>query len=268
MQISPIKFFLLLSSLFSALFFSSPSPAEEQGPVYVIPIKGEIEKGLTWVVQRGIREAERNHARAIILNMDTPGGRVDATQDIMDMLSHTTIPTYTYVNPRAFSAGAYISAATRHIYMAPGGIIGAATPISISPLGGAAKMPESVEEKMTSALRATIAAAAEKNGHPVKIMEAMVDRDVEIPDVIEEGKLLTLTAKEAKSSSIALSEGTEKDLAGLLKAAGMEDAPLVRIKITPAETLSRFITSSLITILLLRRGRLFHALGAYQAAMR
>jgi len=172
----------------------------------------------------------------------------------MDLLSRASIPTYTYVNPRAFSAGAYISAATRHIYMAPGGIIGAATPISINPLGGAAKMPRSVEEKMTSALRATIAAAAEVNGHPARILEAMVDRDVEIPDVIEKGKLLTLTEKEAKSSSIALSEGTVKNLAGLLKAAGLEGAPLVRIRITPAETLSRFLTGSLITILLLMGG--------------
>jgi membrane-bound serine protease (ClpP class) len=245
---------LLLSTLFCALFFASPAPAEEKGPVYVIPIRGEISKGLTWVVRRGIREAEKHRARAVILDMDTPGGRVDATQEIMDLLSRASIPTYTYVNPRAFSAGAYISAATRHIYMAPGGIIGAATPISINPLGGAAKMPRSVEEKMTSALRATIAAAAEENGHPARILEAMVDRDVEIPDVIEKGKLLTLTEKEAKSSSIALSEGTVKNLAGLLKAAGLEGAPLVRIRITPAETLSRFLTGSLITILLLMGG--------------
>lgn len=254
MQTKPTQLFILLSSLFAALFFSSPSPAEETGPVYVIPIKGEIEKGLTWVIRRGIYEAESNHARAIILDMDTPGGRVDATQDIMDLLARTDIPTYTYVNPRAFSAGAYISAATRHIYMAPGAIIGAATPISISPLGGAAKMPEAVEEKMTSALRATIAAAAEQNGHPAEILEAMVDRDVEIPDVIEKGKLLTLTEKEAGSSEIGLSEGTAKDLVGLLKAAKMKGAPLVRIKITPAETLSRFLTSSLVTIILLVGG--------------
>lgn len=241
-------------SLLFLLLHPAPSLSREGEPVYIIPIKGEIEQGLVWVVRRGIREAEENNARAIILNMDTPGGKVDATEEIIDLLSATKIPTYTYVNPRAFSAGAYIAMATKHIYMAPGSTIGAATPIAAIPLQGPVEMPEAMEEKFTSALRATIAASAEQNGHPVEIAEAMVDRDVEIPGVIEKGKLLTLTNKKAESEAVELSEGTRENLDELLETIGLGDAPRLSIKVTPSEKLARFITSSTVTVLLLLGG--------------
>ena len=251
-----MKTIILLSALLFLCLFIPPvsSPAGEEGPVYVIPIRGEIAKGLVWVVRRGIREAEENNARAIILNMDTPGGRVDSTEEIMDLLGATKIPTYTYVNPRAFSAGAYIAVATEHIYMAPGSTIGAATPIAALPLQGPVEMPKAMEEKFTSALRGTIAANAERNGHPVQIAEAMVDRDVEIPGVIEKGKLLTLTNSKAESEAVGLSEGTRENLTDLIDAIGLEDAPRFTIKITPSEKLARLITGSTVTVLLLLGG--------------
>jgi membrane-bound serine protease (ClpP class) len=233
---NPILLSAALLLLLPAFLFG-----REKEPVYIIPIEGEIEKGLVWVVRRGIREAEENQAGAIILEMNTPGGKVDATEEIMDSLLKTPIPTYTYVNTRALSAGAYIAVATKHIYMAPGSTIGAATPIAALPLQGPVDMPEAVEEKFTSALRATIATTAEQNGHPVKIAEAMVDRDVEIPGVIEKGKLLTLTNKKAESEKVALSEGTLESLEKLMEVIGLKKSPRVRVKITPTEKLARFI---------------------------
>ena len=70
-----------------------------------------------------------SHAAALILDMNTDGGRVDVTEEIIGILSKFKGVTVTYVNDRAFSAGAFISVATQKIYMAPQSVIGAAAPI-------------------------------------------------------------------------------------------------------------------------------------------
>lgn len=236
------------------LLFLLAHEALPQDPVYIIPVEGEIEKGLIWVIRRGLKEAEKENARAVILDMNTNGGAADATQEIMELLTRSGITTYTYVNIRGFSAGAYIAVATDHIYMAPGSMIGAATPIAVSPLSGASKLDEATAEKMTSAFRAMIATTAEQKGHPPEVVEAMVDRDVEIPGLIEKGKLLTLTAKEAEREDVGLSEGTVDDMAVLLEKLDLDEAPLHTLRITPSEKLARFITSSTVTVLLLLGG--------------
>ncbi len=246
---------LFSSLVFLAVFFNSfQSFSAGPRPVYIIPIEGEVEKGLIWLVRRGITEAEENDAQAIVLRMNTNGGAADATQEIMELLARTEIDTYTYVDIRAFSAGAYIAVATRHIYMAPGSMIGAATPIAAVPGMGPAKMDEAVAEKMTSAFRAMIATTAEMNGHPVEVVEAMVDRDVEIPGVIEKGKLLTLTNTRAAGPEVRLSEGTVESLEELLEITGMGNVSRVEIETTPAEKLARFLTGSMVTMLLLGGG--------------
>lgn len=204
------------------------------------------------MIDRGIEEAEAAGAQAIILHMNTNGGSASATQEIMELLTRTDILTYTFVDIKAFSAGAYIAVATDHIYMAPGSTIGAATPIAASPLGGAAQLDEATAEKMTSGYRALIAATAEQKGHPPEVVEAMVDRDVEIPDLIKEGKLLTLTNNGAVEAG--LSEGTVEDLDQLLDEVGLKDAPLHTIEIKPSEKLARLLTGSMVTMLLLLGG--------------
>ncbi len=252
MKIPPcIRSFLPLA----LLALPAPAPAREaDGPVYVIPVEGEIGSGLVWAVRRGVREAERKGARAIVLSIDTNGGAVDATEEIMDLLSRTEVPSYSFIDRKALSAGAYIAAATARIYMAPGSTIGAATPVA-APFGIApVHLDEAVEEKMTSALRSLIAAAAERNGHPARILEAMVDRDMEIPGVVERGKLLTLTDQRASSAEVGLSAGTVESLPLLLEAAGMAGAPVITLKMRPAEAIARFLTGSLVTVLLLVGG--------------
>ncbi len=247
-----MKIIALILLLLPGLIFIPEAAADAPAPVYVIPVEGEIAKGLVWVVRRGIREAEEAGAEAVVIWMNTNGGAADATEDIMELLARTGLPTYTFVDIRAFSAGAYIAVATDHIYMAPGSMIGAATPIAASPLTGPAQMDESHAEKITSAFRAMIASTAEEKGHPVEVVEAMVDRDVEIPDLIEKGKLLTLTNTTAVEAG--LSRGTVSDLDQLFQEAGFPDAPREVIRVTPAESLARFITGSTITVLLLLGG--------------
>ncbi len=74
--------------------------------VYIIPIKKMIEPALLYVVRRGVDEATRNHADAIVLQMDTTGGRVDSAVAIVGALGRSEIPVYTLVEREAISAGA------------------------------------------------------------------------------------------------------------------------------------------------------------------
>ena len=241
--------------------------SEKKRPlVYVIPIKGPIESALVYVVRRGVDEAVRKKADAIIFVMDTPGGAVSAASDIISIITHTTIPTYTFVTKNAYSAGAIIALATPHIFMAPGSVIGAATPLMLTPSGGVQKLPDAVEEKMTSAVAAMVRAAAEQGGHSKEIAEAMVRADLEykVNDVVisKKGRLLTLTDKEASQLvgnplRPLLSEKTVPDLDALLETIHLSNAEKRILKITPAENLARFLTKIAPILMMLGLGGLF-----------
>lgn len=225
------------------------------GPVYVIPVKGMIEPALLYVIRRGVQEAERHQAAAIILAMDTLGGRLDAATDIVRLMQRVRTPTYTFVEKNAISAGAIIALSTDHIYMAPGSVIGDAMPIMMSPTGGAQEMPEAIEEKTVSAVAALIRAAAQESGHDPQLAEAMVRREIEYKidkEVISPaGQLLTLTNVEAEREvgeegkrRRLLSQGTVADIPALLAVIGLQDRSIREMEVTSAERLARLIAAA------------------------
>ncbi len=223
------------------------------GKVFIVPIREDIMPPLVYVVRRAVKEAMEAKADAIIFDMNTDGGRVDVTEEIIEIISKFKGPTFTYVNDRAFSAGAFISVATQKIYMAPQSVIGAAAPIMMSPGGtGVEKMPDTVEAKMTSAIRALVRTQAEKNGHNIDVIEAMIDKTKELEidgEVLnKEGNILTLTdrqaAKEYGNPPVPLlSAGTVESLETLLTQLGYAGAQRVEIKPTGAEQLGLWINT-------------------------
>ena len=220
--------------------------------VYTIPIRGMIEPALLYVIRRGVQEAEDVNAKAIIFVMDTPGGTLQAASDIVRTIQKIKVPTYTFVEKDAFSAGAIIAMATKHIYMAPGTVIGDAMPIMMTPWGGVQEMPEDIKEKAVSAVAALIRSAAEEGGHNKELAEKMVRREIEFKigdEVISPaGQLLTLTNVEAerkfgKDKKPLLSEGTVKDVNELLKTVGLEGASVKELEVTAIERVARFIAA-------------------------
>ncbi|MDF7825272.1 NfeD family protein [Pontiellaceae bacterium B12227] len=254
--------------LFSLLALFMVSSVQASGTnqtplVYIIPIKKTIEPALLYVVRRGVDEAVRNKADAIIFEMDTPGGRVDSAEGIINVIKHTDIPVYTFVEHEAYSAGAIIALATPNIYMAPGAVIGAATPLMMSPQGGVQELPDAVEEKMTSAVAAMVRATAEQGGYDPKMAEAMVRADMEYSidgEVIsEKGRLLTLTNTEAErlvgeDQRPLLSKGTAEDVDDLLKILGLENAEKNILEVTGAERVARFLANPAVTMILMMVG--------------
>lgn len=232
------------------LFLLSTAPTFA-ATVYVIPIREDIMPPLTYVVRRGVKEAMEAKADLLVLDMETNGGRVDVTEEIIEIINQFKGKTVTYVNRKAFSAGAFISVATQEIYMAPQSVIGAAAPIMMSPGGsGPEAMPDTVEAKMTSGIRALMRTNAEKNGHNIQVIEAMIDKTRELKidgEVLnEKGQILTLTNVQAEKNygspaKPLLSRGTYESLDALLKHLDFADAKRVNVQPTGAENVAIFL---------------------------
>jgi len=254
----PYGFFMkrwLAILLCLAGFIPRNLPAAETAAkkVYVIPIREDIMPPLVYLVRRGVKDAMQNNADVLIIDMDTNGGRVDVTEEIIEIINQFKGKTVTYVNKKAFSAGAFISFATQKIYMAPQSVIGAAAPIMLSPGGGGVEaMPDTVEAKMSSAISALVRANAQKNGHNVEVADAMVKKTKELKIdgkvLNEKGQILTLTDQEAKEEygnppTPLLSAGTIESFDSLLKELDLSNAVVTKIAPTGVETLGTWINA-------------------------
>jgi len=218
--------------------------------VLVIPIEGMIERGLLHVMQRALDEARTNQTVAVVLDMDTPGGRVDVTETLMRLLLDLPqeMRTFTFVRQDALSAGALIAVATREIYMAPGARIGASAIV-----GASGDIEEGdLKEKHVSALVALVRSAAHTNGHDPDLFESMIRRDMEYEIdgemLVPAGQLLTLSDHEAArligtngTDRPLLSAGTVESIEEMLATAGITEFSLQRITPTSAERIARWV---------------------------
>ena len=227
--------------------------------VVSLPIKTVIDLRCETEAFEKVIETASNHGPLFILiEIDTPGGRADLMEQICAAITKTNnCHTIAFVSGAkyggAYSAGAIIALACDYIYMAEGTAIGAATPIlssseSIKDLKSV--YGETVGEKMMSASRAYIATIAEKNGRPGLLAKAMVDKDIEVLEVIrngetvfiepeskkvnesvvkvwsKKGSLLTLTVTEAVQCGMA--DKTVGSLKGLISDLGSANVKIKR----------------------------------------
>ena len=222
-----------------------PSGAHAQAAplVFRVPVTGTVDMGLAPFIERAIREAEGAGVSVVVLDIDTPGGRVDSAERIADAISDSGVPVYAFVNRRAFSAGALIALATQGIYMRPGSVVGAVTPVD----GSGTKAPE----KIVSAMRSEMRALAEARGLDPAIAEAMGDESLAVPGVVDAGRLLTLTTDEA----VRIGYATEtEDFATLLDELGVAAAEVTDFGVNWAERFVRFFSNPVVAPFLLSLG--------------
>ncbi len=225
------------------IFIFSVLPASSN-EVFIIPIEGVIDGGLAKFVERAVGEAEEKGARAIILKVNTPGGRVDSAVLIRDAVLNAKQPTIAYIGKNAISAGALISLSCKQIFMEPGSSIGAATAVDLQ--------GKKASEKVISYMRAEMRATAEATGRDPLIAEAMVDEEIEIPEVIKKGKLLTLTTEEAYK--LGISDRTVKSIDEVLDFINLSGVSRVVMKPNWAENVVRFLTHPVVSSLLMTLG--------------
>jgi membrane-bound serine protease (ClpP class) len=256
-----VKTRLSLLTLMSCLVTSTVHAGDivHKGDVVVVPLRGEVAPSLLAFLRRAVKTAESNEASAIIFDMNTYGGRLDTATDIVNALNQTKIPTYTFINTNAGSAGSLIAIATQRIYMAPVSAIGAAAPI----LPTGEDLPATAKEKTISYWSALIRGSATKNGHNPDVAEAFMNKDKEIKIgdriVHPKGAVLTLNAQEATeriNGKPLLAEGVADSVSDLIKKAGLKGNE-VTIEPTGFEQIAFWITA--LAPLLLLGG----ILGAY-----
>lgn len=241
---------LVILTLLCLLGAAPLAQAQTARPVvYVVPIEGIIDLGLAPFVRRVLDEAADVGAAAVILEINTFGGRVDAAVLIRDALLETRLKTAAFVNKRAISAGALISLAAETIAMAEGGTIGAATPVQMGAPGGGA---QPVEEKTVSYMRKEFRATAEARRRPPLIAEAMVDADVAIAGLIEKGKLLSLTTTEALEHKVA--DVRADSLEAVLDHLKLGGAEVRRASVNWAEQVVRFLTNPILSSVMMTIG--------------
>lgn len=222
--------------------------------VYVVPIEETVEKGLLAFLERAVEEAEEANAEAIIFDVNTPGGAVDAADGIGKLLTGTELKTIAFVNKKALSAGAYISLNTDEIYMVPGSTMGSAAIID--------QQGNTAGKKAESYWFAAMKSAAVESGRDPVYAQAMADESIDLPELdAGKGKLLTLTAEQALE--VGYSEGTVKNLDALLEKLGYENAEIRNVDESFAEKLARFLTHPVVIPILMTIGSLGLVLELY-----
>ena len=240
-----ILFFCVLLSLAGAPAGLAAREVVRKGDIAVVPLSGEISDSLAAFIRRAEKEAENRGASAIIFEMNTYGGRLDSAEEITSALNRATIPTYTFINTNAGSAGSLLALATRFIYMAPVSAIGAAAPI----LATGEDLPATARDKTISYWSALIRSSATRNGHNPDIGEAFInkDKEVKVGDRVihAKGTLLTLNAQEATeqiNGKPLLAAGIADSVADVARKAGLK-GNLVALTPTGFERLALCITA-------------------------
>lgn len=187
--------------------------------VIVLPVKNEIELECeTEAFEKAIETASNQGPLLILIEIDTPGGRGSMMKRICTAITKTNnCRTVAFVcggkYGGAYSAGAIIALACDYIYMADNTAIGAATGVLRTSSGIKdlkSVLGETVGEKFASAARAYIAAIAEQNNRSGLLAKAMVDKDIEVLEVTEEGKSVFIEPQNKKTDQSVLHVWSKK----------------------------------------------------------
>lgn len=237
---------LLLCGLLAGPALAQPDPSA----VWLVPIDTEITPATAQFVQSRVELANEQQPLALVFLINTPGGRVDAMQDIVDsILQRASVPTIAVVED-AFSAGALIAMSAEQLVMLPGASIGAALTVTLNPLSPNGM--SAADEKINSATRSQFRSVAEARGRNTRVAEAMVDQRIEIPGLASNEELVTLTPEQAVDNGIADLQASS--LRDALDQLGYSGVAIERLSPNAAERVATALTSPLIASALLAIG--------------
>jgi len=221
--------------------------SSSEGSVYVIPVHQTVQSGLASFLDRALTEAEEAKASLVVLDIDTPGGRLDSAEEIGIRIRNSSVPTVAFVSGKAASAGAYIALNAGGIAMAPGTTIGAA--MIVDGAGNAIENP-----KLVSFWSEEMAAAAELNGRDPRIAVGMVDpnRVVELKEIGEtnpKGQIVSLSVE--KALKVGYADKQAKTVEEVIAWKDLTDRTVIEINPSFAERIAAVVTGPGIGTLLL-----------------
>ena len=228
--------------------FGRSDEANYQGKVVVIKVgeKDLVNKQAFKFWRRVIKRVNEEEARALVFDIDTPGGLAfDTAELIMVDMQKIKVPSYAFVNQKALSAGALVAAGTDAIYMHPVSTIGAAAIVS----GNGAEIPDIMRAKIESAFNAFVRAVSKSKGRNPDVIRAMMitDEYYDFGEIqVEEGELLSLTADEAVmefQGKPLLAKGIVESIDDLLEKEGLAGVEVVSAQPTGMEKLAYWVAA-------------------------
>ena len=237
--------FWLILTIVGLIGFARGAPSTVPG--VIIKIEGEINPSIAGYLERQLEDAAKQNRPLVVLDIDTPGGRIDSAIKMSDDILNSSVPTVAVVT-NAFSAGALIAMSAEQVVMLPGSEIGAALPISAD---GTA-IPGQVGEKINSAFRTKFRSVATTRGRNPDAAEGMVNPNKVIPGLKEKGEILTLTSSDAVTNKIANYEARNIDEA--VRVAGFSSIKLETIELSTAEQVGAFLSQPIVAGILLAIG--------------
>lgn len=213
--------------------------AEAKGDVYIVPITGEINKATYNFLNNTLEKLNKLEPSAIIFEIDTYGGLIDEAAKIKNLIISSPIPTISYVNDKAESAGVLITIASEKVVMA-----------NTATIGSAETIPNT--EKILSMWRGFLRDTAQYRGRNSDIIEAMADQDIEIDGLIKRGKLVNLTSSEAVKYGIA--DLATDNYNEIVEYFNIKNANIIRINESLQIKLAKYISNPYISSLLLTLG--------------
>ncbi|UCF09881.1 MAG: nodulation protein NfeD [Candidatus Bipolaricaulota bacterium] len=230
-----------------AFLFAFLVAAAAWGDVWVLTVDGEIGRGTVSYLRNGLAAAADAGASHVVIDLATPGGLLDAAVAGRDAILDATIPTVAYINREAFSAGALLAISCERIVFAPGGVLGAATPVVFDGTGVA-----EASEKVVSATRSLFRSTAEAFGRPPEVAEAMVDPTLAVENLVEADRLLTLSA--AQAAAWGYSDGEAGSFEALLALLGAEGEPRVDYAARTIDRVLEILTTRWLAAILIAVG--------------
>ncbi len=249
-----MKFILLALLLLPSLAFAQEAEKtkaqenQKSQKIVIIPIRDQIAPPELYILRRGLKTAIEQGANTLIIDMNTPGGRLDTTFEILEALDKFPGKVITYINTEAISAGALISAGTDEIWFAPSAVIGAAAPVT----GEGEDIDETMKQKVVSYLKGRVRAMSGGDENRAKAISAMIDENFELKfgeEIIKpKGELLVLTDVEAMKTygdppKPLLATGISPTLRNLTDTLfGAGNYTTIKLEVTWSEKLAQYIT--------------------------
>jgi membrane-bound serine protease (ClpP class) len=208
-----LVFFLAI--IVGALLLPITTSAANQS-IHILHVEGTIVPVIADYIERGIEQAEEENAMACIIELDTPGGLLDATEEIVQKIMNADVPVIVYVNPKgawAASAGTFITLSAHIAAMTPGTTIGAAHPVA----AGGEEIPEEQMEKIVEFSAKWMKTIAQERGRNMEEAELAVTESKSFTDVDAlEANLIDIRA-DTLDELIALINGRQVTLASGLE---------------------------------------------------
>ena len=244
--------------------FASASPEAATGDILVARVDGAINGASAAHVLEGIARAEASGAALLLLELDTPGGRLDFTKDIIGAMLNARVPIVVFVSPQgawAGSAGTFITLAAHVAAMAPGTTIGAAHPVFDGPNPlptrdekGETKPSDYMMEKVENISAAYIEAIAAERDRNVAWAESAVRKSEAITsgEALEKG-VIDLVARD-RATLLELLHGRSVRMGETSRTLAVRGAAVREVEATLSSRVFQTIGEPNIAVLLLLAG--------------